>query len=199
MRCSDLDRIAETLEREFVDISEDQPELLARHCTEAGQIEKAAGLWGKAGQRSLERSALIKGALFWKAAAMMHHSVVLALTDKASNAIQMLTSAIAAWRSTGTTMWMPLFLPYLALACAKLGQFDDAWRFIGEAMTAIETTKEKWCEAEIHRMAGEIALLSSHPDEGKAEAYFDSALAVARALGWSAHERARDGMRGSTN
>jgi predicted ATPase len=121
-----------------------------------------------------------KGALFWKAAGMMHHSVVLARTDNASSAIQMLTSAIAAWRSTGTTMWMPLFLSYSALACAKLGQFDDAWRFIGEAMTAIETTKEKWCEAEIHRMAGEIALRSPEPDGGKAEAYFERALAVAR-------------------
>jgi hypothetical protein len=53
-------RIAETLEREFTDIAEGQPELLARHCTEAGLIEKAAGLWGKAGQRSLERSALVE-------------------------------------------------------------------------------------------------------------------------------------------
>jgi len=52
------DRIAEkTLESRFAGIAESQPELLARHCTEAGQIEKAAGLWGKAGQRSLERSA----------------------------------------------------------------------------------------------------------------------------------------------
>jgi predicted ATPase len=34
--------------------------LLARHCTEAGLIEKAALLWGKAGQRSLERSALVE-------------------------------------------------------------------------------------------------------------------------------------------
>ena len=41
-------------------IAENQPELLARHCTEAGQIEKAVGLWGKAGQRSLERSALVE-------------------------------------------------------------------------------------------------------------------------------------------
>ena len=37
-----------------------RPELLARHCTEAGLIEKAADLWGKAGQRSLERSALVE-------------------------------------------------------------------------------------------------------------------------------------------
>jgi predicted ATPase len=51
-------RIAETLEDQFADLSERQPELLARHCTEAGQIEKAAGLWAKAGHRSLERSAL---------------------------------------------------------------------------------------------------------------------------------------------
>ena len=53
-------RIAETLESHFPDIAESQPELLARHCTEAGQIEKAASLWGKAGQRSLERSALVE-------------------------------------------------------------------------------------------------------------------------------------------
>ena len=53
-------RIAETLESEFADIVERQPELLARHCTEAGLIEKAAHLWGKAGQRSLDRSALIE-------------------------------------------------------------------------------------------------------------------------------------------
>ena len=38
-------RIAETLESEFTEITENQPELLARHCTEAGLIEKAVGLW----------------------------------------------------------------------------------------------------------------------------------------------------------
>ena len=53
-------RIAETLESQFAEIAENQPEVLARHCTEAGLIEKAAGLWGKAGQRSLERSALVE-------------------------------------------------------------------------------------------------------------------------------------------
>jgi predicted ATPase len=51
---------AEILERQFSEIAESQPELLARHCAEAGLIEKAAHLWGKAGQRSLERSALVE-------------------------------------------------------------------------------------------------------------------------------------------
>jgi predicted ATPase len=48
-------------------------------------------------------------------------------------------------------------------------------------MTAMETTKEKWQEAETHRIAGEIALLSPRPDAAKAETYFQRALAVARA------------------
>jgi predicted ATPase len=55
-------RIAEALESKFPEIAERQPELLARHCTEAGLIDKAAGLWGKAGQRSLARSALAEAA-----------------------------------------------------------------------------------------------------------------------------------------
>ena len=75
---------------------------------------------------------------------------------------------------------MPAYLSYLARARAELGQFDDAWRCIREAMTAVETTKEKWWEAEVYRTAGEIALLSPEPDAPKAEAYFERALAVAR-------------------
>jgi class 3 adenylate cyclase len=55
-------RIAETIESEFAEIGETRPELLARHWTEAGMIEKAAGLWGKAGLRSLARSALVEAA-----------------------------------------------------------------------------------------------------------------------------------------
>jgi predicted ATPase len=43
--------IADTLESQFADIAESQPELLARHCTEAGLIERAAGFWGRAGLR----------------------------------------------------------------------------------------------------------------------------------------------------
>jgi predicted ATPase len=53
-------------------------------------------------------------------------------------------------------------------------------RCIGEAITTAETTKERWFEVEIHRTAGEIALKSPKPDVGKAEAYFERALAVAR-------------------
>jgi len=38
----------------------------------------------------------------------------------------------------------------------------------------------RWFEAEVNRIAGEIALKSPEPDEAKAQAYFERALAVAR-------------------
>ena len=40
--------------------------------------------------------------------------------------------------------------------------------------------KELWCEADIHRIAGEVALVWPTPNSTKAEAYFERALAVAR-------------------
>src|ERR1700693_4436322 len=55
-------RIAEVLESRFGEIADSRPELLARHNTEAGLFEKAALLWGKAGQRSQGRSALAEAA-----------------------------------------------------------------------------------------------------------------------------------------
>jgi predicted ATPase len=111
---------------------------------------------------------------------MLLQGCVLALTGKASDAVQMLSSGITAFRATGTASLMTAYLSYLARAHAELGQFDDAWRCIREAMTAVETTKEKWWEAEVYRTAGEIALKSPQLDAAKAEAYFQRALAVAR-------------------
>ena len=120
-----------------------------------------------------------KGSLFWMASGLTYQGFLFALTGKAADAVHMLSSGITAYRSTGSTaLLMQLSVPYLAKANADLGQFDDAWRCIGDAMLAIETTKERWLESEANRIAGEIALLSSEPE--KAEAYFQRALAVAR-------------------
>ncbi len=140
------------------------------------------GNYATAAAQAQELAALAeeKDAMFWKALGMMDQGCVLALTGKASDAVRMITSGLTAWCSTGSTLNIPSFLPYLAMAYAELGQFDGARRCIGEAMTAVETTKERWWEAEVHRTAGEIALKSSEPDAAKAEAYFERALAVAR-------------------
>jgi len=66
------------------------------------------------------------------------------------------------------------------MAYAELGQPDDARRCIDDAIDKLERQKEKWCEAEVHRIAGEIALKSLTPDAEKAEKYFEHAVAVAR-------------------
>jgi tetratricopeptide (TPR) repeat protein len=321
-------RIAETLEGRFADIIEVRPELLARHCTEAGLIEKAAGLWGKAGQRSLARAALVEGteqlkraldqietlpttpalrgekiklevafanalaltgdlvngkehydralaiynpavhgplttrsgrdvgvtllsfrslcvwqlgypadsrsgaglavknarekghattlmyALFGAvvnhircgnyAAAHTHVDELIALSDekgasywkgfgtaargwlftetgKPSDAVRAITSGITSLRSTGAVLYEPWHLWYLAVAYAELGQPEDARRFIDDAIDTVERSKEKWCEAEVNRIAGEIALKSPQQDVAKAETHFERALAVSRA------------------
>jgi class 3 adenylate cyclase/tetratricopeptide (TPR) repeat protein len=119
------------------------------------------------------------GSLFWGAWGMMQRGAVLTLTGEGTDAIQTITAGVTAMRSTGTTMWMPLWLSYLTRAKAEIGEFEDARRCIGEAMAAVETTKERWCDAEVNRVAGEIALQSGEPD-ANAEAYFERALAIAR-------------------
>jgi len=121
-----------------------------------------------------------KGALFWKALGMSVQGCLLVLTGKAKDAVQLITSGMTALRSTGSTLWMPLHLPYLARAYAELGQLNNARRCIDEAITAAEKAKERWHEADIYRMAGEIVLMSPESDATKAGAYFERALTLAR-------------------
>jgi predicted ATPase len=120
-----------------------------------------------------------KSALYWKATGMLGRGRLLGLIGRAADAVQMISSGIAAWRSTGATFYLPSWLSYLAAARAELGQLDDAWRCIGEALSIIETAKERWFEAEVNRIAGEIALKSPEPNAAKAEAYFQRSLSVA--------------------
>ena len=122
-----------------------------------------------------------KSALYWKALGMTAKACMLAVSGKSSDAVHMLNTGIAAFRSTATTLYVPFFSIYLAIAHAALNELDNAWRCINETIAAIDDTKERWCEAEVNRIAGEIALRSPKPDAAKAEAYFERALVVARA------------------
>jgi class 3 adenylate cyclase/predicted ATPase len=121
-----------------------------------------------------------KAAVIWKAFGMMNKGCALASMAEAVTAVGTITTGIALWRSTGGTLWMPLFQSNLAKAFADVGNFDDALRCINEATTAIATSKERWHEADVERIAGEIALKSPEPEATKAEIYFERALAVAR-------------------
>jgi predicted ATPase len=121
-----------------------------------------------------------KGAPFRKAEGVLRQGYILALTG-AEKAVETVTAGIDLWRSAGSTIFTPEHQFMLATAHANSGQFDHAWRCIDTAMTAMQATKERWCEAEAHRVAGEIALKSPQRDEAKAQAHFERALAIARA------------------
>jgi predicted ATPase len=117
----------------------------------------------------------------WRALGMMHNGSLLALTGEGAKATPLIAAGLTAWRSTGSTLWMPCYLSNLALAHAQLGQFDDARARIAEAVAAVEASKATWSEAEVHRAAGEIALLAPEPDAAaEAEACFRRAIAIAR-------------------
>jgi predicted ATPase len=117
---------------------------------------------------------------YWKATGTVLRGWFFAVSGKPSDGVLAITSAITSLRSAGATLYEPFHLSNLAMAYADLGQLDDARRCIDDAIEKVESSKEKWCEAEVHRIAGEIALKSPGPDTEKAERYFDRALAGAR-------------------
>jgi class 3 adenylate cyclase/predicted ATPase len=166
--------------------------------TEARQIEHAAtlmftlnfpilintycGNYHAANERLKELVVLAeeKCAPFRKAEGVLRRGYILTLTG-AAKAAEIVTAGIDLWRSAGSTIFTPEHEFMLAIAHANSGQFDDAWRCIDKAMTAMHATKERWCEAEAHRVAGEIALKSPQRDVAKAQAHFEHSLTVARA------------------
>jgi predicted ATPase len=121
-----------------------------------------------------------KGSLIYKAFGTLIQAEIFALNDNATAALQSFIYGLNALRQTKQTVFIPIYLSWLARTYAKLGKFDDAWRCVGEAVTSIETRKETWCEAEVNRIAGEIAFRSPAGDLLKAQAYFERALAIAR-------------------
>jgi predicted ATPase len=106
---------------------------------------------------------------------------VLALTEKSAHAIEMITGGLSAYRSMGMTLLEPFLLSLMAVTHTALGQSSEASRCMDEAMTIIKKSEERWYEAEVNRIAGEIALMSPQPDVAKAQECFEQALAIARA------------------
>ncbi len=121
-----------------------------------------------------------KGSAQWNAWGILQKGWLFFLTGRSLDSISAITAALTEVHSAGATFGTPAFLGVLAAAHGELGKFDDAWRYIGEAITVTETSGERLYEAETLRTAGEIALLEPKPDVAKAEAYFNRALDIAR-------------------
>jgi predicted ATPase len=149
--------------------------------TFCGQFAVASALLDEALALAIDKGA----AGTWRVYGTMQRGVLLSATGKFPEAINLLTSQIAAYRTTGGLLYLPLYISHLARAYSEIGNLNEAWSCINEAINLASASKERWCEAEIHRIAGEIALKSPERDEAKAEDYFARALTIAR------HQQAR--------
>jgi predicted ATPase len=87
---------------------------------------------------------------------------------------------LAALQATGAGMLRPFVLGLLAQANRRAGRLDDALTVIAQAIAASEATDERFYEAELHRLKGEVLLAMSPARAAEAEAALSRAVAVAR-------------------
>jgi class 3 adenylate cyclase/predicted ATPase len=117
----------------------------------------------------------------WKALSGLQLGWIFAATNRSDEAVELIEANRSAFAASGAKLFAPYNLSWLARARAACGRPTEAKNAISEAFDMMSETGEKWDDAEIHRTAGEIALVSSTREEAKAEEYFQRALGIARA------------------
>ncbi|MCC8977559.1 adenylate/guanylate cyclase domain-containing protein [Bradyrhizobium acaciae] len=121
-----------------------------------------------------------KGSSYWSANGRIWEGCLLTLAGRPSKAVEMLTSALDDYRATGATIYVPFAMSYLAAAYARLGRHQHALDAIDNALAMAQSTDERWCEAELYRIKGELTLALPDADQAAAQALFEQALAIAR-------------------
>jgi predicted ATPase len=96
----------------------------------------------------------------------------------AKTGISLLEGGLKKYAATGTKLVIPFYLTVLAEAYGSAAQPKEGLNRLGDAAKLVETTQERWAEAEMHRMRG--SLLLSLGDRAAAEESYCEALAVAR-------------------
>jgi predicted ATPase len=92
--------------------------------------------------------------------------------------LQKMEQALAAWQGAGTEMHRPHLIAWLAEAYGRAGEVERGLALIDEALALAEAHNERYFEAEIHRLRGELLVTAG--DEAEAEAGFQQAIDVAR-------------------
>jgi predicted ATPase len=121
-----------------------------------------------------------KDAVAWKTIGAVAQGCALALMGRAADSIDVIGSGIAGFERTGIMCWLPMCFSHLALAHAELGRYEEAQRYVREAIADLGVRQERWYEAEVFRIAGDLCLVSPSCDLRKAEGHYEYALAVAR-------------------
>ena len=69
--------------------------------------------------------------------------------------------ALAAYRATGTQLFLPFFLACLAEGYLQVGSIQDGLQVVTEALQLTETNLDGFWEAELYRLKGELTLAQS--------------------------------------
>ena len=93
--------------------------------------------------------------------------------------IPQMRQGLAAWCATGAGVFRPHYLTLLSAVYGKAGLVEQEWTALTEALEIVKSTGERWWEAEIHRIKGELLLRRASPTE-EVEDCFRQALAMAQ-------------------
>jgi predicted ATPase len=88
--------------------------------------------------------------------------------------------SLAALQAMGAELYWPCYLTWLAEAYNGMGQTTEGLTVLTEALTTAHKTGERWWEAELYRLKGELLLALSAEKHAEAETCFRQALDVAR-------------------
>ena len=102
----------------------------------------------------------------------------LAALGRAKEGLPILHRGLAVTRAIGQGMHLPQTLTMLAYAYGKAGQPEEGLRRLAEAAEIAETTQDRWAEAELRRVRGDLLLATGRALE--AESSFRQALSVAQ-------------------
>jgi predicted ATPase len=97
------------------------------------------------------------------------------------SAAQQIRADLTAYRDMGSGVFRPLFLQLLADVLTADGKVSEALRALDEALLLVASSGERWQEAELHRVRGEMLLISPERREDAAESCLQTALTIARA------------------
>jgi len=104
----------------------------------------------------------------------------MAMQGRGTEGLTLIQEGLAAYRATGSEFQRPHFLVLLAEVHGTLGQAAEGLAALSEARAAVEKSGERYYEAELSRMEGEMRLIQEPPDEDAAQACFEEALETAR-------------------
>ena len=125
------------------------------------------------------RIATEQGFVFWHASGSLFAAGGLLLQGQLEPGLRLLQKGLEAYRSTGAELAVPFYLSLLADGCTQTGRFHEARNALSEALVLTEKNDERFQEAELHRLKGEL-FLAEFDDQAAAEECFRRAIEIAR-------------------